>query len=272
MDLIIQDVVTALDKIKKFYFELPDVFHDGNTLVNTEEYKSLELRFVNAFSNQFSRVSDEREEYQRFHVDVEVPKNFMWPEDADGAVKYTWLKLKENFKDIDMDKKFLTKPDFLFHACQSDYSSENQKLIIEAKVNPYSPTSEIHKDIFHTLLYANNYNFQYSVILMINYSKSKWIEKYKEYLKERYYIGKKSKHDSIYVIFKEAYDATTEVLKLSDLFEEYTVSRDCKNVDCYRCGSPMVKRLARSGFNMGNEFFGCSKFPECSAVRNIENT
>lgn len=35
---------------------------------------------------------------------------------------------------------------------------------------------------------------------------------------------------------------------------------------CPRCTSPMVKRVARRGANAGNEFWGCSKFPDCKCT------
>ncbi|MEZ5529372.1 MAG: restriction endonuclease [Porticoccaceae bacterium] len=40
---------------------------------------------------------------------------------------------------------------------------------------------------------------------------------------------------------------------------------------CLKCGSPMVKRKARKGANTGNEFWGCSTFPECRGVRKINS-
>lgn len=38
---------------------------------------------------------------------------------------------------------------------------------------------------------------------------------------------------------------------------------------CPRCGSPMVKRLARRGRNAGGYFWGCSRYPRCKGTRNI---
>jgi restriction system protein len=38
-------------------------------------------------------------------------------------------------------------------------------------------------------------------------------------------------------------------------------------VICPRCGSGMVKRVARSGSMVGKEFWGCSTFPTCRATR-----
>lgn len=35
---------------------------------------------------------------------------------------------------------------------------------------------------------------------------------------------------------------------------------------CPRCSGPMVRRVAKSGENAGNEFWGCTKFPTCRGV------
>ena len=38
---------------------------------------------------------------------------------------------------------------------------------------------------------------------------------------------------------------------------------------CPRCGAPMVKRVAAKGANAGREFYGCSRFPKCRGIVNI---
>lgn len=40
---------------------------------------------------------------------------------------------------------------------------------------------------------------------------------------------------------------------------------------CPKCGSPMVKRVARQGKNAGKEFWGCSTYPKCKEIVNIED-
>jgi hypothetical protein len=37
---------------------------------------------------------------------------------------------------------------------------------------------------------------------------------------------------------------------------------------CPRCGAPMVRRTAKRGDNRGNEFWGCSNYPQCRAIVN----
>lgn len=38
--------------------------------------------------------------------------------------------------------------------------------------------------------------------------------------------------------------------------------------DCPKCGSEMVRRVARKGANAGKEFWGCSMYPRCRGVMN----
>jgi restriction system protein len=38
---------------------------------------------------------------------------------------------------------------------------------------------------------------------------------------------------------------------------------------CPRCGSPMILRTARSGWNAGKQFWGCSTYPRCRAIENL---
>ena len=36
---------------------------------------------------------------------------------------------------------------------------------------------------------------------------------------------------------------------------------------CPKCGSPMVLRTARRGANIGSQFYGCSRYPQCRGTR-----
>ncbi|MFT2091245.1 restriction endonuclease [Paraglaciecola sp. 2405UD69-4] len=38
---------------------------------------------------------------------------------------------------------------------------------------------------------------------------------------------------------------------------------------CPKCASPMVKRIAKKGANIGNEFLGCSSFPKCRHIEQL---
>ena len=42
--------------------------------------------------------------------------------------------------------------------------------------------------------------------------------------------------------------------------------------DCPECGKPMKRRKARSGANAGHEFWGCTGYPNCRGIREIQAT
>lgn len=44
----------------------------------------------------------------------------------------------------------------------------------------------------------------------------------------------------------------------------------CTDVLCPRCGAVMVKRTAAKGKNAGREFYGCSRFPKCRGIVNLD--
>ena len=39
---------------------------------------------------------------------------------------------------------------------------------------------------------------------------------------------------------------------------------------CPKCGAPMVKRTARKGARAGKPFYGCSNYPKCRGIVNLE--
>lgn len=44
---------------------------------------------------------------------------------------------------------------------------------------------------------------------------------------------------------------------------------ESKQILCPKCGSVMIKRVASKGVNAGREFYGCSRFPKCRGIMNI---
>ena len=58
-------------------------------------------------------------------------------------------------------------------------------------------------------------------------------------------------------------------LKGEEVIEEETA--DYKTTpDCPVCGKPMVQREAKKGKNAGNKFWGCTQYPKCRGVLDIE--
>lgn len=41
---------------------------------------------------------------------------------------------------------------------------------------------------------------------------------------------------------------------------------------CPKCGSEMIKRVARQGANAGNGFWGCATYPKCKGIRQLDTT
>jgi hypothetical protein len=112
------------------------------------------------------------------------------------------------------------EPDFLVHANQLDRSPANQKLIIEAKTNPSTSKNEILKDIFHTCIYANKYDFQNNVLLLVHIDEKKWIGCLSEYVKRKYYHGTDENLKKIYVIFKDGFNEKSRVYNFSEAIEK----------------------------------------------------
>lgn len=46
------------------------------------------------------------------------------------------------------------------------------------------------------------------------------------------------------------------------------ISKLAVNNTCPICSAAMVRRVAKKGANIGNNFWGCSRFPQCRGVRN----
>jgi len=49
------------------------------------------------------------------------------------------------------------------------------------------------------------------------------------------------------------------------------VPEDVAEFSCPKCGAAMVRRVAKRGENAGNEFWGCSAFPKCRSIVQIED-
>lgn len=145
---------------------------------------------MEAFAIQFDKLFEKKLAYKRLKYDFEIPKRFMWSERANVNIREKFLALKNKHgHEIDMLKYFTTVPDFLVHAGQSNMKAVSQNLIIEAKLNSNPKKAEIFKDIFHTFIYSSEYNFQCSIMLLVNLDKEKWVNLFKEYIENGWYFG-----------------------------------------------------------------------------------
>lgn len=64
-------------------------------------------------------------------------------------------------------------------------------------------------------------------------------------------------------------DYTAKYRKLSSSRNDVH-QRTAQAVICPRCGAPMVLRTAKRGERAGKQFYGCSKYPSCRGIVNIE--
>ena len=71
---------------------------------------------------------------------------------------------------------------------------------------------------------------------------------------------------------EEYYDADYEVIE-AKVLEAPAVKKPESEIDydvCQTCGAKTVLRTARVEKYAGREFYGCSRYPECKGITNIE--
>lgn len=62
---------------------------------------------------------------------------------------------------------------------------------------------------------------------------------------------------------------TTKPLQASVKPIDKPIVKPANTTTCPKCASPMVKRIAKKGANIGNEFLGCSSFPKCRHIEQL---
>ena len=69
------------------------------------------------------------------------------------------------------------------------------------------------------------------------------------------------------------YDRLLPLTNVSDDIKERHIAtiKEAGSSDiCPRCGGKLVLRTAKKGTNAGKQFYGCSNYPSCRYIRNIE--
>ena len=77
------------------------------------------------------------------------------------------------------------------------------------------------------------------------------------------------KEEHINAIEQNYKPESEKVFDNSNSFSERVEDTIPDNV-CPRCGGELILRTAKKGENAGNKFYGCSNYPKCRYVRNIE--
>ena len=58
----------------------------------------------------------------------------------------------------------------------------------------------------------------------------------------------------------------SEFQAVSEEAPEFNSAQSAESPPCPKCGSAMARRVAKSGANVGNEFWGCTRFPKCRSM------
>lgn len=78
-----------------------------------------------------------------------------------------------------------------------------------------------------------------------------------------------NKAEEIPVIEVQESPQTKVVSKESSVEATNSNTQNTEPLKCPKCGSDLVLRTARYGQNIGNQFYGCSKFPKCKYTQDI---
>ena len=76
--------------------------------------------------------------------------------------------------------------------------------------------------------------------------------------------------EKIEAIYKKLYPLTNADEAIKNQHVQSIKSRLNSNDICPRCGGKLVFRTAKTGVNIGKPFYGCSNYPKCRYIKNIE--
>jgi ssDNA-binding Zn-finger/Zn-ribbon topoisomerase 1 len=75
--------------------------------------------------------------------------------------------------------------------------------------------------------------------------------------------------DNIEKRYKNAVDRTNGEVQIEEQIND-AQTENSDDLVCPRCGSKLILRIAKKGENAGNRFYGCSPFPKCRYIKNIQ--
>ncbi|HIW74853.1 MAG TPA: topoisomerase DNA-binding C4 zinc finger domain-containing protein [Firmicutes bacterium] len=65
-------------------------------------------------------------------------------------------------------------------------------------------------------------------------------------------------------------DNFEKLLHIENIRKRYSGLDSPTEKTCPRCGSKLVIRTAAKGNRMGKQFWGCSNYPQCRYIQNID--
>lgn len=96
--------------------------------------------------------------------------------------------------------------------------------------------------------------------------------------KEDIYSEKDMEKSAEFLLNQNKPNPVDYVAKYREMLKEQENASKSQDVDtvpgetpkCPKCGAPMVLRTATKGDNKGSQFYGCSQFPKCRGIRQIQ--
>lgn len=70
--------------------------------------------------------------------------------------------------------------------------------------------------------------------------------------------------------FREAANLKAEPVENAESTAAPTAASDSAVILCPKCGAPMILRKARQGSNAGKEFYGCTTYPKCRGIVQVQ--
>ncbi len=108
---------------------------------------------------------------------------------------------------------------------------------------------------------------------LISYIKNKDASK-----KEDIYSEKDMERSAEFLLNQNNPNPVDYVAKYREMLKEQRNASESQDVDmvpgefpkCPKCGAQMVLRTATKGNNIGSQFYGCSQFPKCRGIRQLQ--
>ncbi len=205
---MIKDILgSAINKINKRHFK---VFNPKIRVINQEVYDL-------SYSKKDTQPENNFVTYLISHYISELDKIDELTEEDDYTI-YPQIQLYKKIIGLEKNRSFIEKfklserlyPDIVFHKEQNDNFPENQKLIVECKINRNLSYKDFEYDLVKLYIYCDEINFQNGLFIIANNSVDR-IEKHLKKFKELYEIDL-----SKVEIWIKNYNETLEIKKCNE--------------------------------------------------------
>ena len=182
---MIKDILSiAINKINKRHFK---ILNPKIRVINQEAYDL-------SYSKKETQPENNFVTYLIAHYVCELDKIDDLAEEDDYTI-YPQIQLYKKIIGLEKNRVLIDKfklserlyPDIVFHKEQEDNSTENQKLIVECKINRNLSYVDFEYDLVKLYIYCDEINFQTGLFIIVNNSVQR-IENHLKRFKEFYDI------------------------------------------------------------------------------------